>query len=522
MKLLFIILITTSTVAFSQGKSWHHLDPIDDTILGISTQEAYKFLESKKADSVIVAIIDNGIELTHEDLQGTIWINKQETANNGIDDDNNGYIDDIHGWNFIGNPNGENLKRETTGLTRLYGLLSKEFEGKKKDSISSEEMDDFKNYQIIKNEYETEVKEKRDEVEYLEKVLFYFNQSDEAIKKFLKKSNYTEIQVKEIKTNKTDILAAKDFLIKLYDNDLNKKGMKDLILNINEDLESRLNPEFKNRENIVGDNPDDILDTIYGNNMLHVKGPFHGTGVASIVGALNNDFGIDGIAKHVKLMIIRIVPNGDERDKDIALAFRYAIKNGADIINCSFAKKHAVHPEFVDQAIIDAENAGVLIIQGSGNNGNNNDQIPYYPTGIKKDGSKAKNYITVGASREDDDENFAAFFSNYGENTVDIFAPGYNIDNCVLKNGYGKGSGTSSSAPIVAGIAAVLKSYYPYLTAEQLKEIIIKSAYIPDTKKVILPGQSEGKVIEFSELSISGGIANLYKAVLLVEKEYQK
>ncbi|WP_107037510.1 S8 family serine peptidase [Brumimicrobium mesophilum] len=518
--ILFFILVLPCFIN-AQEKSWHHLDPIDDDVLGISTQKANEFLASKKADTVIVAIIDNGVELTHEDLQGTFWVNPYEIPGNGIDDDQNGYIDDIHGWNFIGNQNGENLKMETTGLTRMYALLSKEFEGKSEEEIDSEKMDDFRKFQTVKEVYEAEVESKKVDIAYYNKVLMILSLSEEVMTKYFNKSDYTENEVRKIKTKDQDVLDFKEFLIQVYDSNLDRKSIEKKIEDLNKELETRLNPNFKNRENIVGDNPDDLTDSIYGNNMVHVKGPYHGTGVASIVGALNNDFGIDGVAKHVKLMIIRIVPNGDERDKDIALAFRYAVKNGADIISCSFAKKYSMHPEFVEKAVDEAEKAGVLIVLAAGNNGNNNDETPYYPTGLNERGSKAKNFITVGASRENDDEDLAAFFSNYGKKTVDIFAPGYNIDNCVLSNGYGKGSGTSTAAPVVAGMAAVLKSYYPHLSAQELKEIIMKSAYIPKTKKVNLPNLSKKEFIDFKELSVAGGIANLYRAVMLVEKEYQ-
>lgn len=522
MKYLTIVLVLIQFLGFSQDNSneWQHLDPKDDGVLGISTQKGYNYLKDRNADTVIVAIIDNGADLLHEDLQGVFWVNKNEIEGNGIDDDNNGYIDDINGWNFIGNSDGVNLKMETTELTRYYAFLKEKFEGKEIDEIDAKDLEEYNKYQIVKNDYENAVKEKKSDIKYYKGLLSYYNRSDKIIKKHLKQSEYSEEDVRGIKRGKSEVIKSRDFLIKVYDNNVSKEYFENRISATEKDLITRLNTEFDNRAKIVGDNPDDILDTIYGNNMLNVRGPSHGTGVASVVGALNNGFGINGVARHVKLMIIRIVPNGDERDKDIALAIKYAVRNGADIINCSFAKKYSTHYEFVQEAILLAEEEGVLIVHGSGNSGVNNDEVSYYPTGVLQDNTIANNWITVGASLPTDDKNLAAFFSNYGKTTVDIFAPGYDIENCTLSNKYSKASGTSISAPIVAGLAAVLKSYYPHLTAKDLKEIIIKSAYIPKTKKVIIPGDGKEQLVKFSNLSVSGGIANLYNAILLIEKEY--
>lgn len=513
----FLILSQTS---FTQHKpDWHHLDPFTDTVPGISTYKAFEHIKDKKADTVIVAIIDNGVDLTHKDLQGIFWINEDEIPGNGIDDDKNGYIDDIHGWNFLGNQKGKNLKRETTELTRYFYVLNIKYEDKSIEDIDKESRDEFKKYLQIKEEYEEEVKAKKDMVEYYEKVITYFDVVSQILNTYFKTTDYTESDVKAIESDDERLNAARDFMIKVYDNNDSREYFVQQVKNLKSDLETRLNPDFKNRQEIVGDDPDNIKDTIYGNNMLNVRGPYHGTSVAGIIGALDNDFGVTGIAKHVKLMIIRIIPNGDERDKDVALAIRYAVRNGADIINCSFGKKYSRHPEFVQNSIDEAERAGVLIIAGAGNSATNNDSIPYYPTGIKQNGQKASNFMTVGASSDIDNEKIVAFFSNYGKKSVDIFAPGVMIRSCALNNQYAKVNGTSASAPVVAGIAAVLKSCFPHLTAKDLKAIIMESAYIPNKKKVILPG-TKNQIVDFSDLSVSGGIANLHRAIMLAEEKY--
>ncbi len=525
-KILFRLCIIISLtiiplLSFSQlDSSWHHLDPEKDNVLGISTKRAYEYLKNRKPDTVIVAVIDNGAELTHDDLKEVFWINKGEIKDNGIDDEKNGYIDDIHGWNFLGNANGKNLKRETIGLTRMYSHLNKKYRKKDLKDIEQSDVEEYKKYQLIKKEYKEKIKKKNEDIAFYKQILSNYLDVDKILRKHLKKSDYYDKDVRQIKKAKNNVLLAKEYWLKLYDNGFTKKSLETRIKNLKKDLETRLNPKYKNREEIVGDKPDDLTDTNYGNNMVNARSPYHGTGVAGVVGAVNNDFGIDGVAKHVKLMILRVVPNGDERDKDVALAIKYAVRNGADIINCSFAKKHSLHPDFVVEAIKEAERKGVLIIVAAGNSGTNNDEIPYYPNGLLEKNIKADNYLTVGASLPDDNEKLVAFFSNYGKKTVDVFAPGYMIKNCATGNKYDMGSGTSIAAPVVAGMAAVLKSYFPHLKAKALKEIILRSVYIPQTKKVILPGDKADTRGDFSNLSVSGGIVNLYKAVLLVEKDY--
>jgi subtilisin family serine protease len=475
MKYLLLILTILPFHLFAQLEgNWHHKDPFKDNLLGISTERAYRHLANKTPDTVVVAIIDNGAMIKHKDLKSVIWVNKDEIPDNGIDDDNNGYIDDVHGWNFLGNPEGENLKMATTGLTRKYAFLQSKYGSLSEDEIDEKDKAEYELYLKVKIEFEQERKKIEDKIE-----------------------------------------ANKD-----------KVSMKKSVANWEKELATRLNPEYDKRQQLVGDNPDDINDSIYGNNQVWARGPFHGTGVAGVVGALNNGIGYSGVARHVKLMILRIVPNGDERDKDVALAIRYAVNNGAKVINCSFAKKYSMHPEFVAEAIAYAEQKSVLIVTGAGNSAINCDDIPYYPINMKPDGTAANNFISVGASAFRDGVGAIAYFSNYGYESVDVFAPGVQIGNCELNHKFGLGSGTSIAAPVVAGMAAVILSYYPHLSAAQVKEIIMKSVYIPSAKKVGQPdfnwnpNKAPNKKIKMKNTCKSGGIVNLYKAIILIENEY--
>lgn len=518
---IIILLFFLPNLLFAQlSDNWQHLDPEKDSLLGVSTFRAFEYLKDKKSNTVIVAIIDNGAELSHEDLQGQFWVNPNEIPGNNIDDDNNGYVDDINGWNFLGNSKGDNTKRETTELTRIFGALREKYSSRGLMILNHKDSLEYIYYEKIKLLFEQELEKKQDEINFYNMLLANYQKASQLLTEYFKKSDYSQEDLNSFSPSDKDLSFSRKFMLEMLANQLNQSKIEGIILNLEQDLETRLNPSFSIREKIIGDNPDDLSDSIYGNNMVGALSPYHGTGVAGTVGALWNNTGVNGIAKDVKLMVLRVLPNGDERDKDVALAIKYAVKNGASIINASFGKLYSSHPEFVQDAIKEAENAGVLIVHAAGNDGKNNDSIPTFPTAYYADGKRAGNWLSVGASNAKDNENLVAFFSNYGKDAVDIFAPGVDIKSCVLGSNYDLASGTSVAAPVVTGIAAVLKSYYPILNAKQLKEIIIQSAYHPHTMIVQKPGGIK-VLVPFSSLSRSGGIANLYRAILLAEKEDQ-
>jgi len=516
-KIVCLICFLPLVVNAQLKTDWQHLDPELDSVLGVSSYRAYEYLKDKKSETVIVAVIDNGAELTHKDLQGQFWRNPNEMPDNGIDDDKNGYIDDIHGWNFLGNQKGVNIKRETKELTRIYAKLREKYGSRGLSVHNQEDSLEYIYYKKIKLEFEKELKKKNDEINLYNLLLANYQKANEILMEHFGKKDYSKEDLKSLKSSESLLNTATAYMFEMLANNLTDKKIKGIIANLEQDLETRLNPFFKIRDEIIGDNPADLSDSIYGNKLVDAMSPYHGTGVAGTIGALWDSVGVNGIAGNVKLMILRVLPNGDERDKDVALAIRYAVRNGADIINCSFGKQYSSYPEFVQQAIKEAEKADILIVHAAGNDSKNNDSIPTFPTGYYQDGSKALNWLSVGASGSKDDENLVAFFSNYGKQSVDIFAPGVDIKSCVLGSKYDWASGTSTATPVVTGIAAVLKSYYPQTTAKQLKEIIIQSSYQPKTKKVYLPGSKE--LAYFKDLSVSGGIVNLYRAILLVDKQ---
>ena len=416
---------------------------------GMQTDKAYQLLKNKKPKAVIVDVIDSGVDIEHEDLQGKIWTNEKEIPKNGIDDDKNGYIDDVHGWNFLGNKRGQNLDAARLEKTRILARLMLKYDGIDPSSIKKDA--EYELYLKVKSD----VAEARAEFEpYMEML----EQFDAETKKYI---------IDQMKYN--------------------------------------LNVNFNDRA-LIGDNPDDFSDIHYGNPNVEGPDALHGTHVAGIIAAIRgNNKGGDGVADNVKIMSIRTVPNGDEFDKDIYLAVRYAVDNGASVINMSFGKAYSPHQEKVFEAFKYADSKGVLLIHAAGNDAKDIDIEPNYPTSMYSfQDVKLDHFLTIGASTKSKGEQLTASFSNFGKKGVDIFAPGFEIYNSVTENQYQNLQGTSMAAPMVAGVAAMLKSYFPSLSMSEIKSIILSSG---TTYKG-----------NFQNLSATGKVVNVYNAVKSCQK----
>ena len=571
--LIFFISINLST--FAQRKyvklppNWYNLDLTKDGFFGISTEKAYTaFLKNKTPKSkVIVAVIDGGIETNHDDLKGIIWVNQKEIPGNGIDDDHNGYIDDIHGWNFIGSKNG-NLAYDNLELVRIY----RKYNPKYKSTIKTTKLDSIgKEEYALYNKVTTEFGKKYDDADQNFRVLSAIKKVLDSVALVNKKiipsladiENYKADNEMEEQVKKIIRSGSKDSgFVEFYKEISEAYRQYDVMLRYN------LNPAYDQRKELVGDDYENSKERFYGNN--DVKGPNaqHGTHVAGIIAAnRNNSLGIAGVAANVFIMAIRVVPEGDERDKDVANGIRYAVDNGARIINMSFGKGFKWDKGIVDDAVKYAEAKNVLLVHAAGNDNQDVDQVENYPNKyydspeaqayykkqkqlLKKndldekpipiaprpyqgnyrikpnrkleidtakfDLPHAKNWIEVGASSYRNDGDLKASFSNYGKHKVDVFAPGFKIKSTVPKSQYEELDGTSMAAPIVSGMAAVILSNYPNLNAQQLREIIIKSV-VKVTQKVKLKNENTIKV-PFSTLCGSGGIVNLYNALKLAEE----
>jgi len=503
------------------NRNWYNMDFKKDHILGISTEKAYsELLKNRKARTVIVAVIDGGTDTSHEDLKEVLWTNKKEIPGNGLDDDGDGYIDDVHGWNFIGGKDGKDIGKDTYEATRVLADLEPYFRNKPRNTLSPEEQKKYDLYIKVKQDYVKQRSESDEEVNRLNPILKMVNYYNDLVK-----NNYHVTTIDSNFLNKTksedpamkQALFVSGRLLKLgYVNvDSAISDLKGGIQHTQDKLSYGLDTAFNPRSSIIGDHYSDWKERNYGNKDITGPDALHGSHVSGIIGAKrNNGKGINGVANHVEIMTVRVVPDGDERDKDVANGIRYAVDNGAEIINMSFGKGYSPYKEAVDDAVKYAESKGVLLVHAAGNESTNKDSLGNFPNPNYLSGGTAKNWIEVGASARDTGQKMVANFSNYGKNTVDLFAPGVDIYSSVpFKNQYKNESGTSMASPVVTGLAAVLKSYFPYLTAVQLKDIILKTA-VKYHNKVLLPG-SKDKLVPFDSLSITGGVANLYEAVKL-------
>ncbi len=574
---LLFLFISLQFSAIAQSKNvtlppnWYNLDLAKDGYFGISTEKAYNELLKGKSPKrkIVVAVIDGGVETEHEDLKGIMWVNQKEIPGNGIDDDGNGYIDDINGWNFIGSKKGD-LAYDNLELVRIY----RKYNPKYRSTIKTTKLDSVEEQEFaLYNKVTTEFGKKYDDADQNFRVLSAITKVLDSVAIANKKAvptladvenykadNEMEEQVKKIIRSGTKDSGGFD---KFY------KEVKDAYKQYDIMLRYNLNPAYDPRKEWVGDNYEDSNERIYGNNDVMGPNADHGTHVSGIIAAnRNNSIGINGIAANVSIMAIRVVPEGDERDKDVANGIRYAVDNGARIINMSFGKSFKWDKKVVDEAVKYAASKNVLLVHAAGNDNQDNDREENYPTkyfdspeaiayqkkhretvkdviekalpkpsmqrpynganavkAIKKievDTAKfnlphANNWLEVGASAYKNDADLKASFSNYGKYNVDVFAPGFMIKSTVPKSKYEEFDGTSMAAPVVSGIAAVILTYYPELTATQVRDIIKKSVVKVDQKVKVKDEFGTTLKVPFSQLCNTGGVANLYNALKLAE-----
>ena len=500
-----------------QYYNWFNLSP-DEKIQGSWADKAYNELlkDRQPAKKIVVAVIDGGVDINHPELIGKIWTNSDEVAGNGTDDDNNGYIDDIHGWNFIGGANGENILYETMEYVRILRELTPKF-GNIADltEVAPADMSNYELYLKVRKEYDEEFSNYSAQRQNLTSFEERIKRPREIIQKYLNKEKFTKEDLEGIKSDNELVKLSKEYLLERYKTGFTFEWMEQYKKHISEYLDYRLNLEFDPRSTIVKDNPTDINDRNYGNNDVTGPRPFHGTACSGIIAAnRDNGIGIKGVASNVEIMVLGAVPDGDERDKDIALAIRYAVDNGANVISMSFGKYYSLYSRFMDEAIRYADEHNVLLIHSAGNEASDVDVVANFPSANFVDGGVAKNMITVGATSYKSGKTFCGSFTNYGKKNVDIFAPGVDIITIFPNNKYSQGNGTSYAGPVVSGVAAMVWSYFPGLTAAELKDILLKSATQYPKLKVIVPNKEGLKDKKnFTELSTSGGTINAYQAI---------
>lgn len=516
-------------------ENWFNLSP-EDGAEGVRTEETYVKIGMPQSDDIIVAVIDSGVDVNHEDLQGKIWINKAEIPNDGIDNDGNGYVDDVFGWNFIGGAQGMATIEEDASLGNGIRLVkgdpaaqidadslevTRELVRMKKlkqnleqlgetltaaqaahlDKVQALVSENVENAKVVVSKYSVTLKKYKD---------------TEAVLVAAGVSSMTLEAVRALETEDAAVLEAKKEMITLLSNNLTEARLNRILDYYTDQLQYYYNEDF-NPRTIVGDSYTNANERIYGNNDVIGPDSSHGTHVSGIIAAVrDNNLGMKGVATNVKIMAVRVVPNGDERDKDVANGIRYAVDNGAKIINMSFGKSFSPYKKVVDEAVRYAASKGVLLVHAAGNDNKDNDVDPSFPNRVDKAGGPDfNNWLEIGASSYMKGANLPADFSNYGKKTVDLFSPGVDILSTTPDNTYDTYSGTSMASPAAAGVAALLLSYAPELEADSLKALMIDTSRRYPRLKVNLPG-TEDKVL-FSSLSTYGSIVDAFEAANLLK-----
>ncbi|SFC45586.1 Subtilase family protein [Parapedobacter composti] len=526
----FLILIPLLSVGQDNPPpNWFNLDYERDGVMGISTEKAYELLlKGKRSTPVVVAVIDGGIDVNHEDLRDVMWINEKDSAATGKDEDGNGYINDKYGWNFIGNANGENVHYDNLEVTRLVRVLEPKYISVLPSTpMSGEERREFQEYQKMVTYYANKTQEARfGQVSYtglkraVDTIVARIGKENPTLADFDRYRAEDDLEKMALKIIKKELKDEPDFS-KFYEQ------LKDGVEYFNNQVNYHLNKEYDPRH-IVGDDYENSRERYYGN--ADVTGPDadHGTHVAGIIGAVrDNDIGIKGVADNVRIMAIRTVPDGDERDKDVANSILYAVENGAKVINMSFGKAFAKDKQVVDDAVRFAMENDVLIVHAAGNEGQDNDANPNFPNrnyvdslGINK--GEADAWIEVGASQWKNDGDLVASFSNYGRRSVDVFAPGVKIHSTMPGSTYKDQQGTSMAAPVVAGLAALIRSYYPELPAVEVKRIIMQSVTRVDQRVKVKGPDGQNRRVSMNEVCVTGGVVNAYKALQLAAQQASK
>lgn len=487
-------------LADTARSDWQQLDYDTDRVMGVGSERAIRELLASRVPSrrVVVAVVDGGVDTAHTRLVGAMWKNPREVAGNGKDDDGNGVIDDVFGWNALATADGKPVRYDTFELTRLYAACRSQPAGALTPTPPAAECN------VLALAYRDKAKEVKSTLLQVENIDEILRGVERTLGTALNGAPIRRASVTTLRPASGDVEEAKRMWLRLDADGLNAAE----IANAREAYDSQarygLDTLFNPRS------PQRVVGT------RDVTGPdaTHGTHVAGIIGALRgNGATMQGIAPNVEIMAIRAVPDGDERDVDVARAIRYAVDNGAQIVNMSFGKGYSPAKASVDSAVRYAESKGVLLVHAAGNEGENNDETPSYPTPVLTGGTRAANWIEVGASSWKPLASLPAEFSNYGREQVDLFAPGVDILSTVPGGGLKRESGTSMAAPVVSGVAALLMAYFPELSAMQVRDILLESVRTLPDLEVRRPG--DGSRVKFSTLSRTGGVVDAYAAVKL-------
>lgn len=512
-----VLLGASGLFAQTGNGDWFNLDPNIDGVYGVSVNEAYKQFNGLKIAPVIVAVLDDGVDIYHSDLKGKIWVNTGEIPGNGIDDDQNGYIDDVNGWNFLGNPDGWNQVHAPLEITRLYHQYKNIYENVNPDTLSKSQKQGYEKYEDYKAAYDTLVSDLNSEFNQYAQLAALYKGATEYMKAKLGSDSLTINALLNFESEDKDDEQVKNFLLTAE-----QQNLRAYILKKGEYFNSRINYHYNldyHPRDSVNVEQANKRGTGYGNNMVWAGDPAHGTHVAGIIGAIrNNGAGINGVAKNAIIMPVRLVPDGDERDEDVALGIRYAVDNGAKVINMSFGKAYSPKKELVYDAIRYAISKDVLFVHAAGNDAENNSEVGNYPDGTLGGKKSVKGWITVAAGTKNADTNFVADFSNYSRKQVDVLAPGFGIRSLKPDGLTQSLSGTSMASPVIAGVATVLRGVFPDATASEIVKLIEKSIS-PTKNTLVIINDDE---IKLKKVLRYPGVPSLLTALEMGEKKAKK
>jgi subtilisin family serine protease len=472
-----------------------------DGVIGVGSDRAIRELLANRTPQrrVVVAVIDGGVDTAHTYLAANLWRNAKEVAGNGRDDDGNGFVDDVHGWNFLATADGKAIHYDTFEMTREYAACRGLPAGQGLPKPSAKLCDS------VAVAYKDKSREVNGTLGQIRSIGATLAQATAVLQQPGGPRELTRAQVQAFNATTPQQEQAKRIWLQLDANGLSQAELTDALTAYESQAKYGLDTLF---------NPHSP-GTVAGSTDVTGPDALHGTHVAGIIGAVRNAANaVQGIAPNVALMAVRTVPDGDERDLDVARSIRYAVDNGALVINMSFGKSFSPHKASVDSAVRYAESKGVLLVHAAGNDGENNDIVPSFPTAVYTDGKTASNWLEIGASSWKGTSALATSFSNYGKARVDLFAPGEDILSTAPGGGTKRESGTSMAAPVVSGVAALLLSYFPSLSPLQVKEILLQSVRAFPTAQVAKPGD-DGQRVPFAALSKTGGVLDAFAAVKL-------
>ena len=562
MKKYFLLLMASACISVADAQlikqneeqkkqadlDWYNCSFDKDGVYGAEVNKAYDFLKGKKIKKrPVVALIGSGMDIEHEDLKQAIWVNPKEKAD-GKDNDKNGLVDDINGWNFLGGKDGQVMEATMREGDREFLRLKDKyadyiFDGKNYNKVIDGKLTKVADPENIEeyNYYRNQVLPESPmagtysgwQLTYVLKA--YADKFDQMMKERFPGKELTEADFSICYDPKAprDSLSEVSFMMcamgfGVYKTDKWETvyaGIKSgaQIEQAKAEYERKVGPfGADGRKDIIGDNYLDINDNKYGNNVLLTADAAIGTMEAGIIVAKReNGLGGNGIMDQAEIMTLRVAANGEPYLKDIALAIRYAVDHQADII--MLPVQNTLYPEdqkkWISEALEYAESKGVFCVTPAWEGAQDLAVETYYPNRWMTGKKELTNLMVVCSS---DKNGNPSMNSNYGAKEVDLYAPGMEIYSTYTGDTYQSGTGLGLAAATTVGVAALIKAYYPHLTGTQIRNILLetvtsrKDAEVE--KGIVVDGKPTQDLFLFGDLCLSGGIINAYQAVVAADK----